>query len=100
MKHYPKTWFCGHSRTRPMRPFQRCPACTRQDARNARAKLGLLVLGFILWFVGCEARLAKAAASCAPYTPADGWTCEPPTRLRFNGDFPICVCAPKGVARE
>lgn len=66
-------------------------ACLRRTWRAA-------ALALMLLFVSCESRLARAAASCAPYTPADGWTCEPPTHLAHWKGLPICVCAPSEVA--
>jgi hypothetical protein len=85
-----------------------CPACRASEAklgedrkklRHGYAGLGLVGLAlFVLgMFTTCNARAADA---CAPYSPTDGRTCEPPARLREWRGMPICVCAPKELVRR
>ncbi len=76
-----------------------CPACARASRRAFRAAINLTLAAIVvllLGFASCEAR----AAICAPYTPADGRTCAPPTRLRWGWGGPVCLCPAEGMARR
>lgn len=80
----------------------RCPACRQSDRRALRAATMVALAAALLLLIGvstCTAR-AEGGDVCAPYTPTDGRTCKPPTRLYFWKGLFVCACGGPGVARQ
>jgi hypothetical protein len=85
-----------------------CPACKNAgDALEAdRKKLrrgwfAMALVGAALLVGGLVTCSARAAGvPCAPYSPSDGKTCEPPTRLYDWRGNPVCFCPSTRVANR
>jgi hypothetical protein len=86
-----------------------CPACQNANdkleagyKRQRRGWFAMALVGAAMLIAGVTTCSANAAASdpCAPYTPADGRTCQRPTSLHYIGNAPICVCRRPKVANR
>lgn len=76
----------------------RCPPCRVSDRRALRAATMLAIAAAVL-LIGVSTCTARAEGDpCAPYTPADGRTCKPPTKLYFWHGIFVCACGGPGVA--
>lgn len=98
----PRRYDCGHPRPKSVELkgwYHACVACARFERRKTRHWLLVGLAAFVLLVVTCTAR---ASDPCAPYTPADGRTCQPPTRLTWIHKKlnPVCTCWPPRVARS